>query len=128
MRTSFSRNTTVERDEGLASIQDDARTDEQKLWWKVLYQSVVDGGKLDHQNSTKRNNAKAAVKWLLNDQEDFFHVCALADVDSDIFRRASIAWLNERFSVELLDGAIASPRKWGEKHGIKGDLNATSYD
>jgi len=110
MRTSFSRNTTVERDEGLTSIQDDARTDEQKLWWKVLYQSVVDGGKLDHQNSTKRNNAKSAVCWLLNDHEDFFHVCALADVDADIFRRASIAWLNERFSVELLDGAIASPR------------------
>lgn len=110
MRTSFFRNTTVERDEGFSSIQEDAHFDEQKLWWKVLYQVVVDGGKLDHQNSTKRNNAKAAVHWLLNDQEDFFHVCFLADVNPDIFRRASTRWLNERFSVELLDGAVASQR------------------
>ena len=105
------------REEGFSVIAADATSDEQQLWWKVLYQCVVDGEKLDHQNSTKRNNAKRAVVYLLSDQNDFNKVCNLANVNPDTFRRAATKWLVGKFTSELLIGAFALRETKGEKLG-----------
>ena len=89
---------------------EDANSDQQYLWWRVLSQTTVDSDNLDNANVTKRNQAKAAIKWLMLEVGDFDHVCALAGVDEIVFRIRAIKWLRKRFSGELLLSVVASPR------------------
>ena len=88
----------------------DAASDLQYLWWRVLSQSVVDADNLDNANVTKRNQAKAAIIWLQHNPDDFYVVCALANVDADAFRIRANKWLETRFPAELLRSVYASPR------------------
>ena len=80
------------------------------LWWRVLAQAIHDADNLDNSNVTKRNQAKAAIIWLMRDYKDFEMVCLAARQDPDWFRERAVRWLNERYSAELL-GSVFAPRR-----------------
>ena len=80
------------------------------FWWRVLYQAINDADNLDNSNVTKRNQAKAAIIWLMRDIRDFEMVCLAARQDPDWFRTRAIRWLNSRYSAELL-GTVFAPRR-----------------
>lgn len=111
-----SRRHSTAREAYFHTIEDTyERCENGHLWFRVLYQAVVDADDLESNNITKRNQAKSAIVWLLRDHADFHTVCSLANVGADSFRMRVKRWLNTRYSVELLDGVFASPRQRGAK-------------
>jgi len=88
----------------------------QYLWWRVLWQAIVDAEHLQDSNVTKRNQAKDAIRWLMRDYKDFETVCLNAGVEPDWFRPRVLQWLHTRYSAELL-GSVFAPRR--RKGGAK---------
>lgn len=66
---------------------------EQEMWCAVIWQALVDATrtrspsamKSDRKGTVELDRARA-VQWLLEDMEDFYEVCSLADMEPEAVR------------------------------------------
>lgn len=74
--------------------------DEKSLWKAVICQAVEDATSCSRQRkrlNTKRN----AIKWLIEDNEDFKIVCHLAGYNSKILKRSFKELIKSNYNTSL---------------------------
>ena len=62
-------------------------TNEQKLWQSVILTAIYDATSKSQKKCKYTNQYKLdAIKWLMNNNQWYYTVCNMADIDGDTLR------------------------------------------